>query len=476
MPQPLSLTLDRTAKAPIAEQIANGIAQAIDNGVLLPGARLPSWLDLAAQLGVARGTVRLAYEKLTDAQLIVSSRTNGTHVADRPASVLLQDTPVEPDSIAERFRDMAPGAGIFRMGVPATDCFPTKLMARIRAHAVRIESDFPSQYPDARGELELRREIAAHLVISRGLACSPSQIFITSGFSGGLGLTLRVLGLEGRRAWIEDPCFPLTRKGLEIARLQVEPIPVDANGIDVDYGLQHASEAALAVITPGQQAPLGPTLPLKRRLQLLEWAAQQNAWIIEDDYLGELQLNGRAAPALASIDRAGRVIHIGSFSKTITPTLRLGFLVVPASLVGRFADAATCLSPAPGPAVQLAVAEFMRDGHYMRHLRRTKRTYAAKRNQLQSCVQPWCPDAAVAGLAILVRLPSGVSDVSIAKKAIAFGLGPPALSPWYMSPEHAQPGLLLGIATSPVHGLHSVCERLREITTQANVRTPPPSK
>ncbi|XIA67632.1 aminotransferase class I/II-fold pyridoxal phosphate-dependent enzyme [Bradyrhizobium sp. TZ2] len=164
----------------------------------------------------------------------------------------------------------------------------------------------------------LRREIAAYLAIARGIECSLSQIIVTSGFSGGLGLALRVLGLEGRKVWVEEPGFPFTRRGLELARLSLAPIPVDADGIDVDYGLRHAPDAALAVVTPGQQAPLGSTLSLARRLRLLDWAAQEGVFVIEDDYLGELQLNGRAAPALASLDRAGRVIHIGSFSKTLT--------------------------------------------------------------------------------------------------------------------------------------------------------------
>ena len=151
----------------------------------------------------------------------------------------------------------------------------------------------------------------------------------------GLGLALRVLGLEGRKAWMENPGFPFTRRGLELARLSLASVPVDADGIDVDYGLHHAPDGALVVVNPGQQAPLGSTLSLARRLRLLDWAAQEGVWVIEEDYLSELQLKGRATPALASLDRTGRVIHIGSFSKTISPTLRLGFLVAPLPLASR---------------------------------------------------------------------------------------------------------------------------------------------
>ncbi|MEX3930175.1 aminotransferase class I/II-fold pyridoxal phosphate-dependent enzyme, partial [Paraburkholderia sp. BR10936] len=151
------------------------------------------------------------------------------------------------------------------------------------------------------------------------------------------------------KAWVENPGYLLSRKALEIGQITTVPIPVDEEGIDVGFGETHAPDAALALVTAGQQAPLGPTLSLARRRQLLEWAARAQAWIIEDDYLGELQLKRRAAPALASQDRAGRVIHIGTFSKTISPTLRLGFVVVPPALVPRFDEAAACLSSAPGP-------------------------------------------------------------------------------------------------------------------------------
>src|SRR5690606_37193005 len=168
----------------------------------------------------------------------------------------------------------------------------------------------------------------------------------------------------------------------------IVPVPVDADGIDIDHGLRHAADAKLVVVTPGQQAPLGATLSLERRLRLLDCAAASGAWVIEDDYLSELQLAGRAAPALASLDRAGRVIHIGSFSKTISPTLRLGFIVAPVDLVVRFADVAACLAPPPGPSTQLATAAFMREGHYLRHLRRLKRAYASKRDALLAELRP----------------------------------------------------------------------------------------
>ena len=463
MTEPLRLELDRSAKTPLSDQIRQGIRAAIESGVLAPGARLPSWQDLAAQLGVARGTVRAAYEKLSSAQLIVASRATGTRVADRPAVVLPQEDAPDPGSFMEMYQQLTAGPAIFQMGVPMHESFPAKLFAKIRARAVRAEMSAPPLYPDPRGELDLRREIAAYLALARGFECSPSQIIITGGFGSGLGLALRVLGLERKKVWMEDPGFPFTRHGLDLVKLSIEPIPVDAEGIDVGYGLKHAPDAALVVVTPGQQAPLGSTLSLARRSSLLDWAAQQKAWVIEDDYLSELQLKGRATPALASLDRVGRVIHIGSYSKTLTPALRLGFVVAPASLAPRFAEVAACLAPARGPSVQLATAEFMRDGHYMRHLRRLKRVYAAQGDALLKCLRARARSATIAGLAAVLPLPEGVPDLSIAREAQPLGMSPTPLSLWYASTASARSGLLLGIATSPQKRLESSCERLSGI-------------
>jgi GntR family transcriptional regulator / MocR family aminotransferase len=466
MDKSLNLELDRSAKTPLAEQIRKGISAAIENGVLAPGARLPSWLDLAAQLGVARGTVRLAYERLADAQLIVASRSAGTRVADRPPRATAgRDERPDPGSFMDMYQELIAGPAIFQMGVPAQESLPVKLFSRVRSYAVQAESSKAALYPDPRGELELRREIAVYLAIARGIECSPSQIIITGGFSSGLGLTMRVLGLQGRKTWIEEPSFPITRHGLELAGLSLAPIPVDEEGIDVEYGLREAPDAALVVVTPGQQAPLGATLSLPRRLRLLDWAVQENRWVIEDDYLSELQLEARAAPALASLDRAGRVIHLGSFSKTIAPSLRLGFVVSPLQLVSRFAEIAACLAPAPMPAVQLATAEFMRKGHYMRHLRRTKRLCTAQRDTLLSYLKSRAKglDIATAGLAALLRLPDGIADVSIARESLAFGMAPAPLSVWYASPASAQSGLLLGISTAPQQHIARSCDRLLEI-------------
>jgi GntR family transcriptional regulator/MocR family aminotransferase len=457
------ISIDRSAKTTLAEQIRLGVLAAISSGALAPGARLPSWIALAAQLGVARGTVKTAYERLADELVIVSSRSGGTRVADHPPGA---GRPV-PSALAEApptlYEYLLAGPAIFQMGVPAADGFPVSLLARLRAQAARAEVAAPPVYPDPRGEFALRREIAAHLALARGFECRPSQIFVTAGFAGALGIALRVLGAEGREAWMENPGFFQSRKALELARLVPVPIPVDEDGIDVAYGMEKAPNAALALVTPGQQAPLGVTLSLKRRIELLTWASRTGAWILEDDYLGELQLNRRAAPALASLDRSGRVIHIGSFSKTISPALRLGFIVAPAALVTAFTEAALCFGSAPGPAVQQATAEFMREGHYMRHLRRMKRIYSARSEALQAELERKGYRVHIGGLAAVVQLPDGVSDASVARNALAKGLAPTPLSPWFSPGTAAESGLLLGVATVTEEQVPVACEQLHRV-------------
>ena len=462
----LSIQLDRARKIPLAAQIYWAIREGIEDGRLASRARLPSWRDLAAQLGVSRGTVRVAYARLIAEQFAIGLGPAGTRVAERPSRSSSTDWSPEAPPLPELFREFGSAPLAFQMGVPSQDAFPFKLWSRILTRETRQAAAAPVAYPDPRGDPELRKQVAAYLGLARGVRCSPSQVLVTGGFSGALGLAIQALQLERMGAWIEDPGFPLTRTALGLAGMAVTAVPVDADGLDVVAGVRTAPEATLAVVTPGQQAPLGMTMSLQRRFALLDWARQSDAWIIEDDYLSELQLKGRAAPALASLDHAGRVLHIGSFSKTINPALRLGFIVVPPELGRRFGEFAACLAPAPAAAVQRAVAEFLREGHYLRHLRRMKRLYAARRETLLRCLREMASDSikvqATAGLAVVTLLPEFMSDVDITLRARHFGLSPSPLSPWCMqSPK--QQGLLLGVTNLNERRLPADCRRLLEL-------------
>src|ERR1700744_1951803 len=442
----LPIELDRARKTSLSAQIYSAIREGIENGRLVSGARLPSWQDLAAQLGVSRGTVRVAYERLIAEQFAIGLGPAGTRVAERQPPSSTPNRSPEAPLLPDLFYEFGSAPMVFQMGVPSQDAFPFKLWSRILARETRRAAAGPVTYPDPRGDPELRKEIASYLGLARGIRCNSSQVLVTSGFSGALGLAIRGLQLERTEAWIEDPGFPLTRFALGLAGMHVTAVPVDAEGLDVATGVQTAAGASLAVVTPGQPAPLGMTMSLPRRLALLDWARRNDSWIIEDDYLSELQLQGRAAPALASLDHGGRVLHIGSFSKTISPALRLGFIVVPPEFSRRFAELAALLAPAPAAGMQRAVAEFLREGHYLRHLRHMKRLYAARRETLLRCLGEMAPDSikvqAPAGLAVLISLPRSVSDVDIASRAREFGLAPRPMSAWCMKTPRQQ-GLLL---------------------------------
>ncbi|MBK3735572.1 aminotransferase class I/II-fold pyridoxal phosphate-dependent enzyme [Azospirillum brasilense] len=470
-PETLDIALSRTAKVPLSTQIHAALRDAIRDGRLPGGARLPSWRDLAVQLGVSRGTVRDAYERLIDEQLAVGLGAAGTRVAEGAMAGPSPIGLVKAPSFLELFSNFERAPLPFQMGVPAQDAFPFTLWSRIVGRAARAAAAAPVGYPDPRGHPDLRREIAAVLAIARGIRCTPEQIFVTAGYSGALGLVIRALRLDGATAWMEEPGFPLTRRALHLAGMTVVPVPADAAGIDVDAGLARAPAAGLAVVTPGQQAPLGVTMTLQRRLALLDWASRAGAWIVEDDYLSELQLKGRAAPALASLDRDGRVLHAGTFSKTITPALRLGFLMVPPGLAGLFGEAAACLSPAPAATMQRAVADFMAGGHYFRHLRRMKRLYAVRQQALLAALrdaaaaEPTMTVEASGSLSVRLVLPPGRRDIAVAAAARADGLAPVPLSPWYADgPEDAHPrGLLLGITNLRERRLPDDCRRLIEL-------------
>ncbi|MCE3262000.1 MAG: PLP-dependent aminotransferase family protein [Pseudoduganella sp.] len=467
----LHFSIDRKAGAPLAEQIFLGLRSAIGDGRLAPQARLPSWHDLAAQLGVARGTVRQAYERLRDEQLVYTAGAAGTFVCTGAGA--LPGGGLRPAARAAAALDVVqafPGHAVstspFQVGVPAQDAFPFKTWSRVMGRAARAAAAMPVAYPDPRGEQALRAEIAAYLCVARGLDCTPAQVLVCNGYAGALGLALRALELQGTQAWVEQPGYMATRAALAAAGLQAVPVAVDPEGLDVAAGIRLAPHARLAVVTPGQQAPLGVTLSLRRRQALLEWAVQADAWVIEDDYLGELQPQGRAAPALASQDRAGRVLHIGTFSKTLTPSLRLGFLVAPPELADRLAHAASTCGSAPAPVVQLAVAEFLRSGAYLRHLRHMKRLYQERRQALGAALARLGAVHAPAALGVLLQLPHGVSDAAVAAQARRLGMSPSALSGWYAGQPPAQGGLLLGVTNVPEQAAGSYCERLLALVRQ----------
>ena len=447
---------------PIGDQIYASLRISILEGTLTAGSRLPSGRALAAQLGVARGTIRVAYDRLAAEGFIFGAGSAGTRVSSQ-----LPPQPFEHEGLLDR-----PLAGFtrpyssfplpFQVGVPAHDAFPFKVWERMRARAVRSDALSYTTYADPRGEPELRKQIASHLAVSRQIQCHPDQIIVTSGYRQGLTLTLMALQAKDRKAWLEEPGYPLGRRALELAGLTVVPIPVDAEGLCVEAGIAKADDALIALVTPGQQAPLGVTLSSSRRRDLLSWARTQNSWIVEDDYLGELQLDRRAKPALASGDGAERVIHIGTFSKTMSPAIGLGFLVVPKLITEKFVEIAAVMLPAPNRTTQLAMAEFLADGHFLRHLRQMKDLYFERRAHAMAHLNTTFPKIEESGLGLIAFCSETVDDTKLVTAAREYGLAPSALSSWYITANNKQ-GLILSITNLRTDNIANACATLNDV-------------
>jgi GntR family transcriptional regulator/MocR family aminotransferase len=441
-------------KAPLQEQVYLRVREAIADGRLAPGERLPSTRSLSAQLNVARGTIDAAYGRLAGEGFIVGRGAAGTVVApDLTAGALpgrAKLPSAAPRAVPAPVNDYL---WPFHGGMPSLDLFPHTLWAGLSARAARQLDAARFGYPQACGLPQLRTAIAAYLLVSRGIDCDPAQVFVTGGYQAALahviGMTLR----PADEVWFEDPGYRFARRALDAARMRLAPIPIDAAGLDVDYARQHHPRARLAIVTPGHQSPLGVSLTLPRRQALLDWASEADASILEDDYDSEFHYAGRKPPALKSIDRRERVFYAGSFSKTLFPGLRLGYLVAPACWMD--ATAAACELSGRGHSAldQAAVAAFMADGHYARHLRRMRLHYARRSTALAealarrfgSAIQLTQPDG---GLTLLARFAQHGPDTELVRLARAHDLAPSALSAHAVR-HAAGNGLLMGFTNIP---------------------------
>lgn len=443
----------RQHDAPLYLQLYDRYRQAIAAGKLQAGERVPSVRGLASELGLARGTIEMAYQMLVSEGYLTARGAAGTVVSPRLGSVA---APPRPENTPVLHRP-APHAQTvdgqvlpFQLGLPALDAFPRKTWARLGGRNLRQLDTIAMASPDPAGHEPLRRAIATYLGISRGITCTHDQVFITAGYRGALELICRTLLQTGDTGWFEDPGYLFARQFLQRAGMRLAPVPVDAEGLHVGIAERRAPDARFAVVTPTHQSPTGVALSLPRRLELLEWAQRQRSWIIEDDYDSEFRYQGRPLPALKSLDREQRVLYTGTFSKVLFPGLRLAYLVVPPSQVAAFHDTANHLPGAGSILPQATVADFMEQGHFVRHLRRMRALYAERRGYLVDALANEAGDwlqvqPQAGGIHVLAHLPLGDDDVPLAAAALAQGLAAEALSHWRLqaSPEA---GLLMGFA------------------------------
>jgi GntR family transcriptional regulator/MocR family aminotransferase len=457
----VTLSVDRTSTVPLQRQICEAIRDSIVGGSLRSGTRLPSWLALAGELNVARGTVKAAYDWLAGEGLIAGRGAQGTFVtadfARRPAAPA---GPKPADGLYPYGWGMQPLP--FQLGLPALDQFPRMLWARAAARAARTLNFGIMAYPDPSGWPPLKAAIAAYVASARGVVCEPAQVFLTAGYTGALDLIARALDAHGATCWIEDPGFFRAREALEIAGMTLVPVPVDGQGIDVQAGIDIAPKAQLVLVTPSHHSPLGMAMSLPRRTALLNWAAETCAWIIEDDYYGEFRAKGHPIPALAGLDRAGRTLYVGSFSKVMMPALRLGYVIVPRPLVPQFKRIASFLIPAPAPATQMALAEFIDKGHFARHIRRMMRLYAERRTALAQALNDVFGETVRIGLQangihLIAHFATDLPDTELGARAAPLGVAP--LSPWTVA-RPLPPALILGFANVPADRARTEAERL----------------
>ena len=448
----IEIGIDRADREPIQSQIARQMRGLVLSGRLKPHAKLPSTRALAEELAVARATVVEAYEQLLSEGYIETRSGSGTRVAAELPEALLTASPWHKSgerrkSSQETRREPARP---FRSGLVDWEHFPHDEWGKLLGRVWRNPPVTLLEHNDAFGWMPLRQVIARHLFEWRGISCNAQQVIITAGGMDAFDLINRAILRHGDRIWIEEPGYSTARRVFALGGVETVPVPIDGEGLIVAKGREKAADARAAFVTPARQYPTGVTMPLARRLELLDWAGAAGATVIEDDYDSEYRYVGRPLPALMSLDRRARVIYSGSFSKVFSPIVRLGFMVVPTAMLERFRDERLAHGAPPSLMAQPALAEFMNSGAFAIHIRRMRRIYAARRAALIEALKPgdgklFNIDAAPSGLMLLLRLRPDLNDEPIAARLAARHIEVQTLSSHYAGRKH-EPGLLLSFA------------------------------
>jgi GntR family transcriptional regulator/MocR family aminotransferase len=466
------IQLDATLPEPLYKQLYGRLRSAILTGRLPRGARLPSTRTLASELGVSRTTTALAYDQLLMEGYLESQVGRGTIVSRHLPESLIDDPRLRSRNLPVDAREAAPprpgtpevtlnavphleriegsGPQAFTSGQPPLDLFPYALWARLLSRRARQSLPTHAGYQPPAGYAPLREAIAAHIGITRGVRCTADQIIITSGTQGALDLVTRTLLASGDAAWVEDPGYFGARGAVLAAGGRLVPVPVDAAGIVVAAGRERAPQARLAFVTPSHQFPTGVSMSLGRRLALLDWACEADAWIVEDDYDSEYRYGGSPLEAMQGLDLTGQVVYLGSFSKVLFPSLRLGYLVAPPALIAPLLRTRRFIDVHPPILEQMALADFLHEGHYARHLRRMRQQIQRRRDclyqelrcHLGGLLEVALPEA---GLELVGWLPHDKDDQRAVALAEAAGIRVVAISRLSLEPL-PRGGLLMGFA------------------------------
>lgn len=425
--------------------------QSILSGLLKPGDKVPSVRVLASELGVARKTVETAWAILTGEGYLVSEGARGTRVnpdlvnLPRPPSSVRTQPPAASQDAMTLLRHPP---GLLHPGIPALDAFPYKKWLLLAGKAVRAMQPEEMIAPGIMGYAPLREALAHYLTISRGLSCAPEQIFITSGYQHNLRLILNALVKQDDNVIFEEPGYFLGQQLLKQRVKKLHHVPVDKQGLQIEYLRQHHPAARLLFVTPSHHSPLAVTLSLPRKHQLLEWAKEGHCWVVEDDYDGEFHYTRRVLPALKSIDTEDRVIYMGTFSKTVMPALRISYLVIPRPLLATFRATAEQSESGQPVLTQKILATFLGEGHFFKHLKKMRTLYSQRRKYMLAALASvygdiFAVEVTDGGMHIVAYLRSGRDDQQLANLWHQHQLLVSPLSSWYQhSPKRY--GLVIG--------------------------------
>jgi GntR family transcriptional regulator/MocR family aminotransferase len=462
------LAIDRKSAVPLHRQIYDSYRKAIVGGTLQAGQRVPSTRILATELGISRTPIVNAYAQLL-AEGYFQSQVGAGTVVSRSVSSQLRPAasrdrrPTKPRIDAQRFQidECLPAAvengtwhcnrGAFCVGQAAFDEFPIRVWKSLVTRHNREVSANSLNYGHPMGSENLRRAIAVYLRTARGVSCDVDQIMIVSGSQQALEITTRVLLNQGDSVWMEDPGYLFARSVFALHGCSIVPVPVDNEGLNVPLGIDRCPKARVALVTPSHQYPLGVTMSAARRLQLLDWAESAGAWIIEDDYDSEYRYESMPISSLQGLDGHSRVVYLGTFSKVLFPSLRLGYLVIPSDLVEPFLAARFTMDLCPPTFFQSVLADFIRQGHFSRHIRRMRSVYAQRRGKLtESIRQTFGARAELsggqAGMHLTLVLDS-IDDRKIVDRAARQNLWLTPLSPYYGS-DTPRTGFILGFGST----------------------------
>jgi len=478
------IAIDRKGPKALHRQIYEAYRAAIVERRLRSGQRIPSSRMLASELRVSRIPVLNAYAQLLAEGYFATRVGSGTFVCSslpdqptprRPRSIRSGSARPGPRPVSLRSAILPPGEsalwlrgrGAFSVGQVAFDQFPSQVWSQLVVRQSRSKETSSLCYGDAMGSENLREAIATYLRTARAVRCEAHQIMIVSGSQQALDIAARVLLDPGNQVWIEEPGYSFARDVMAAAGCFLVPVAVDDQGLDVAAGTKRCRKARAVYVTPSHQFPLGVTMSASRRLQLLDWAQSSGSWIIEDDYDSEYRYESMPIASLQGLDNNARVIYIGTLSKVLFPSLRLGYLVIPSDLVDRFLTVRRAMDLAPPRFLQAVVADFIREGHFARHLRRMRMLYRERRSalvhsltqELGSTVQVLGGDA---GMHVTVTLPKKRRDLELAVRAARENLWLWPLSSCYLG-EASCHGFILGFGNTAIEEIPRAVRRLRKL-------------